>query len=201
MRQWGLEGSVRRCAHPRVCGVMGVLGRVKMGSMNMAFSLTRVLGAAGLVEERDMYTDYYYYLQRENSYLPIHLGCALFLLPKVTGPFPIPSRLSALLGWDVGGCLTRCPPPRYNSIALLGKRRMGWGRFGADEVRVRLTSCFDRSGLWEVGDTFWLDRWRQVQAERARGTAEPQPGCELRPGDRGCGQRPPNHFSQGPLCR
>lgn len=78
---------------------------------------------------------------------------------------------------------------------------MSWGRFGADEVRVRLTSCFDRSGLWEVGDTFWLDRWRQVQAERARGTAEPQPGCELSPGDRGCGQRPPNHFSQGPLCR
>lgn len=51
-----------------------MLGRVKMGSMNMAFSLTRFLGAAGLVEERDMYTDYYYYLQRENSYLPIHLG-------------------------------------------------------------------------------------------------------------------------------
>lgn len=96
MRQWGLEGSVRRCAHPRVCGVMGVLGRVKMGSMNMAFSLTRVLGAAGLVEERDMYTDYYYYLQRENSYLPIHLGsvhCFFCRKSQALSPFHPGSQL------------------------------------------------------------------------------------------------------------
>lgn len=57
---------------------------------------------------------------------------------------------------------------------------MGWGPFGVDEVRALLTSCFDRSGPKtlpeEVRDAFWLDRWRQVQAERARGTAEPQPG-------------------------
>lgn len=106
--------------------------------------------------------------------------CALLFLYKVTSPFPIPALVPALLGWDVGGDTFAVPSSRYKGISLLGKRRVGWGPFGVDEVRALLTSCFDRSGPKtlpkEVRDAFWLDRWRQVQAERARGTAEPQPG-------------------------
>lgn len=59
---------------------------------------------------------------------------------------------------------------------------MDWGQLEADEVRASLfTGCFDRESPWEIWDIFWLDRWRQVQAEKARGPADPIAQVRIQP--------------------